>query len=543
MWETCRMRKTLARIWAIFVQAGMEWLNDECPRYAASLSFYTVFSLAPLLVIVVAIVGLAFGSGAAHAGIVSQVEELAGPQMGRLVNQLLTAAARPAEGTFAALVALTTLVIGSTGVLVELRRALDSIWGNAPAAQGAGNWLERVWAILRARLLTFSILFAIGFLMLVSLIVSAYLSIIDSWVSDQTSGALALARVINPIVSLLFITLFFGGLMLGLPSRRLDWRSVLPGAFVSALLFSGGKFLIGVYLGHAATTSVYGAASSVVVVMLWVYFSSMILLYGAEVAETVHRQRHPSAPDAITPPSVTEKTGDTALCGALHDLRQPINAVRLYAESLAEDPEQATTIAPRLAASAKAADDQLGNLLEQATAASPLTHEGETADRADWTDCNLAELVDAVVDDYRSLARVRGLGISAHLPATPAVVHTDAVCLRRVVGNLVANAVQYTDAGRILAGVRRRGGRWVIEIRDTGRGIEQGELAGLFAPLRRGTSSHGTQGHGLGLANVRSLASALGISVQVASTPGCGSMFRLVLPDTAPQCPVIPADR
>ena len=209
--------------------------------------------------------------------------ELAGPQLGDLVTSLLAAASRPAEGIVATVIALVTLLIGATGVLVELRRSLDGVWCIPEPTQPEANWLVKGWVLVRTRLLTFSMLFAIGFLMMVSLMLSAYLSAADQWVSAHTGGWVAIAQVLNPLLSFVVIMAFFGSLMMGLPSRRFSWRHVLPGAFVSALLFTLGKSLIGFYLGRAAAASVYGAASSVVVVMLWVYFSSMIFLYGAEL--------------------------------------------------------------------------------------------------------------------------------------------------------------------------------------------------------------------------------------------------------------------
>lgn len=269
--------------WHAVLAAAVQWIDDQCPRLAAALSYYTVFSLAPLLIIVVGVVGLVFGSGTAHTELVEQVTDLAGPQLGELVNSLLTAAGQPAEGIFATLVAFVTLLIGATGVLVELRRSLEGVWCIPEPVQADAGWLAKAWVQVRTRLLTFSMLFAIGFLMMVSLLLSAYLSAADRWVSDHTGGWVAIAQVLNPLLSFAIIMAFFAGLMMGLPSRRLSWRDVLPGAFTSAVLFTLGKSLIGLYLGKAAAASVYGAASSVVVFMLWIYFSAMIFLYGAEV--------------------------------------------------------------------------------------------------------------------------------------------------------------------------------------------------------------------------------------------------------------------
>ncbi len=172
-------------------------------------------------------------------------------------------------------------------MLVELREALDRIWA-CPTPRPEEHWYQQVWRLVRTRLLTFSILFAIGFLLLVSLAVSAYLENLDQWVSARVQGQVELARLLNSVLSFVILSLLIGLLMMGLPSKRPSWRMVVPAALLTSLLFNGGKTLIGLYLGNTSTTSVYGAAGSLVAVMAWVYYSALIFLFSAELAWVVY---------------------------------------------------------------------------------------------------------------------------------------------------------------------------------------------------------------------------------------------------------------
>ena len=280
--------RALHFLWQLVWTSFNKWMDDQCPRYGASLSYYAVLSLAPLLVILVGLIGLFFGEGAARAQLVAEATNMAGSKAGALVDVLLHAARRPAEGMLASVLALGMLVIGATGVLVELRDALDHIWLSKPVRTPTQPFFHAIWRVIRTRMLTFGILFAIGFLMIISLFVSAYLAAFDGWMRSQTSGVLALAKVLNPLLSFSILTFLFVILMLGLPSQRPAWRMVLPGAVLSALLFPVGKSLIGRYIGSTSATSAYGAAGSLVALMVWVYYSSQIVLLGAEFAWVLH---------------------------------------------------------------------------------------------------------------------------------------------------------------------------------------------------------------------------------------------------------------
>ncbi len=330
-----RLTHPFLYVWYLVWTSANEWINDDCPRYGASLSYYTVFSLAPLLVILVGLVGLFYGEGVAHQQLVQEVTQLAGARAGQLIDSLLQAANKPGEGGFASLLAAAILIVGATGVLVELREALDNIWQAKPAIRKNERFLLTVWRLIRTRLLTFGILFAIGFLMIMSLVVSAYLAALDEWVTSHTSGMLVLAKILNPLLSFAILTFFFTILLMGLPSQRLGWRQVLPGAILSSLLFTVGKSLIGIYIGSTSTTSVYGAAGSLVALMVWVFYSSQILLMGAEFAWVLH----------ITPKG--ELPGSPAYVEA-HKQKQREREARLEAVEARDDTVnvQNTPIAP-----------------------------------------------------------------------------------------------------------------------------------------------------------------------------------------------------
>ena len=330
-----RLTHPFLYVWYLVWTSANEWINDDCPRYGASLSYYTVFSLAPLLVILVGLVGLFYGEGVAHQQLVQEVTQRAGARAGQLIDSLLQAANKPGEGGFASLLAAAILIVGATGVLVELREALDNIWQAKPAIRKNERFLLTVWRLIRTRLLTFGILFAIGFLMIMSLVVSAYLAALDEWVTSHTSGMLVLAKILNPLLSFAILTFFFTILLMGLPSQRLGWRQVLPGAILSSLLFTVGKSLIGIYIGSTSTTSVYGAAGSLVALMVWVFYSSQILLMGAEFAWVLH----------ITPKG--ELPGSPAYVEA-HKQKQREREARLEAVEARDDTVnvQNTPIAP-----------------------------------------------------------------------------------------------------------------------------------------------------------------------------------------------------
>ncbi len=280
--------RALRYVWGLLWASFNKWLDDNCLRHGASLSYYMVLSLAPLLVILVGIIGLFFGQGAAYAQLVQAADNLAGEKAAELVGALLTATSRRAEGTTASLVALGFLLVGATGVLVDLREALDHIWMVPPARHQKQTALQSIREVLVTRLLTFAILLIIGFLLMASLVLSTVLPVLERWLQHYIPDALQAFGVFHPLLSFLLLLLLLMTLMRWLPSRRPPLRMVLPGALLAAVLFHVGKSLIGIYLASTLTASVYGAAGSLVALMIWVYYSSLIVLFSAELAWVLH---------------------------------------------------------------------------------------------------------------------------------------------------------------------------------------------------------------------------------------------------------------
>jgi membrane protein len=263
--------------WQLIKEAVSAWIDDYAPSMGAALAYYTLFSIAPLLVIVIGIAGLVFGAEAAQGAIVGQLGGLIGEEGARAVEGLLVRANEPAHGFVATVVGVVTLLIGSTTVFAELQSALDRIWEVAPEQAGGG-----LWSLLRKRLLSLGMILVLGLLMLVSLVLSAALAALGTWWGGAFAGFEALLHALNFTVSFLLITGLFAAIYKLMPRASIAWRDVWVGAGVTALLFTVGKFLIGLYLGKSGVTSAFGAAGSMVVLLVWVYYSAQIFLLGAE---------------------------------------------------------------------------------------------------------------------------------------------------------------------------------------------------------------------------------------------------------------------
>ena len=242
----------------------------------AALAYYTMFSIAPLLLIVVSVAGMFFGQEAARGEVFNQLERLMGAQGAAAVESLLLSASKPTESTLAAVIGTVALVVGATTVFAELQSALDRIW-RAPARRISG-----LWSLLRARLLSIGMIMGLGFLLMVSLLLSAALSAFEKWWSPAFGGWATLAQVANVVVGFLLTTAIFAMIYKIMPRVQVAWRDVVVGAAVTALLFTVGKFLIGLYIGRAGVTSAFGAAGSLAVMLVWVYYSAQIFLMGAE---------------------------------------------------------------------------------------------------------------------------------------------------------------------------------------------------------------------------------------------------------------------
>jgi membrane protein len=253
------------------------WWNDNVPRLGASLAYYTLFALAPILVVAIAIGGLVFGPEAVRGEIVGQIQGLIGREGAEAVQAMLEGASRPGSSIAATVAGIITFFLGATGAFLELQTALNAIWHVEPKSDGS------YWRVLvMQRVISFGLVVALGFLLLTSLLVSAALAAIHRYMGNAFPGVVVLWEALNVIVSLTVITLLFALIYKVLPDVKLSWRDVWIGALVTAGLFSIGRLVIGLYLGTASIASTYGAAGSVVVILIWVYYSAQIILLGAE---------------------------------------------------------------------------------------------------------------------------------------------------------------------------------------------------------------------------------------------------------------------
>jgi len=261
-----------------------EWRKDNALNLGAALSYYTIFSLAPLLVLVIAIAGLVFGRAAAEGQIVGQIESLVGPAAAKTIEGMITRASGPKASVVATLTSLATMALGASGVFGQLQQALNQIWEATPPPR------RGIRGHIRRRMPAFGMILGVGFLLLVSLVLSAMLAALHDWIAHHLPIASRVLPVLNFALSFAVITTLFAMIYKVLPDVAMHWRDVWLGAAVTALLFTVGKTLIAIYLGRTGVTSVYGAAGSLVLVLLWVYYSAQILFVGAEFTEVYSRR-------------------------------------------------------------------------------------------------------------------------------------------------------------------------------------------------------------------------------------------------------------
>ena len=272
-------------LWKLIRQAVDAWIDDYAPSMGAALAYYTLFSIAPLLLIVIGVSGLAFGDEAARGEIFAQLTGLMGPEGASAVEKLLQSADRPGEGIVATATGLALLVLGASTVFGELQNALDRIW-RAPEREQAAGW----WNLIRSRALSFGMILGIAFLLMVSLATSAAISALGRWWG---------AHFLDLGLNFALTTVLFALIYKIIPRVRIAWRDVWTGAAATALLFAAGKVLIGLYLGKSSVASAYGAAGSLVVMMVWVYYSAQIFLLGAEFTR-VYAHTHGSRRARLT---------------------------------------------------------------------------------------------------------------------------------------------------------------------------------------------------------------------------------------------------
>ena len=257
--------------------AAKGWVDDRSPSQGAALSYYTVFSIAPLLLIVISVAGLVFGAEAARGAIVGQLQGLVGEDSAHAIEGLLESVSEPKEGVISTIVGILLLLLGATTVLAELQIALDRIWRAPERLKPSG-----LWGWLRSRVVSLGMILGISFLLLVSLVASAAIAAMGEWWGGFFGGWEALAQFVNLLISFVLVTALFALIYKFLPHLRIQWKDVILGAAVTALFFSIGKFVIGLYIGKSAVTSGFGAAGSLVVVLVWVYYSAQVFLFGAE---------------------------------------------------------------------------------------------------------------------------------------------------------------------------------------------------------------------------------------------------------------------
>jgi membrane protein len=271
--------------WALLKQTGSEWLEDKAPRLGAALAYYTIFSLAPLLVIIIAVAGFVFGREAAQGYLLGQIEGLVGEQGGQAIQAMVASASQSGSGVVGSVLGIAMLLFGAAGLFGQLQDALNTIWEVQPKP-GRG-----VLGFLQDRFLSFSMVLGSAFLLLVSLVVSAALAALGSLFGDwQTS---VVGQILNQFLSLAVVTLLFAMIYRFLPDAKIAWKDVWLGAVITAVLFTLGKVLIGLYLGHTSTASAYGAAGSLAVLLIWLYYSAQIFLFGAEFTK-VYANRYGS---------------------------------------------------------------------------------------------------------------------------------------------------------------------------------------------------------------------------------------------------------
>jgi len=254
--------------------------KDQAARLAAALAYYATFSLAPLLVLVLAIAGLVGGRDAAQGLVMAQVQDLVGEEGKEFVQSMIENAATTRTGVTASILGSVTLLVGALGAFNELQNALDRIWDVEP--KPITRWSLRVQRFIFKRLLSFSMMLGIGFLLLISLVISAALAALSEYLGRITTFSEVMLQILNLIISLGLITFLFAMIFKFIPDVEIRWRNVWLGAAITAILFTIGKTVIGIYLGQAEVGSTFGAAGSLAVLMIWIYYSSQILFLGAE---------------------------------------------------------------------------------------------------------------------------------------------------------------------------------------------------------------------------------------------------------------------
>jgi membrane protein len=268
----------------LLVEGFKDWNEDKAPRLAAALAYYTIFSLAPLLIIVIAIAGLVFGQDAARGEVIAQIQGVMGEQGAETVAGLLEASNKPAAGTIAAVIGFATLLFGAAGVFGQLKGALNTIWEVAPKPN------RGLWGLIRDNVLSFTMVLGVGFMLLVSLLISTAISAVGKYLAGDSFDQSFIWQIVNFLVQAAITFGLFALIFKELPDAEIAWRDVMFGAALTTLLFAIGRYLISLYLAHTATGSTFGAAGSLVIILVWIYFSAQILFFGAELTQVYARR-------------------------------------------------------------------------------------------------------------------------------------------------------------------------------------------------------------------------------------------------------------
>jgi membrane protein len=267
------------QFYSLLKAAAADWSRDRAPRLGAALAYYTVFSIVPLLIVIIGIIGLVFGQEAAQSAIMSQISAFMGEQSSAAIKDMISRADKPSTGLISTIIATVTLLTGAAGFFSQLKDALNTVWGVEPKA-GRG-----IWGFLKDNLLSFVTLLGTAFLLLVSLVITTALAAFGKWFGSLLPLPEVVLETFNLALSFAVITGLFALIYKVLPDARIAWRDVWVGAALTSALFTIGKFAIGLYLGKSNVASSYGAAGSLVLVLVWVYYSAQILLYGAEFTQ------------------------------------------------------------------------------------------------------------------------------------------------------------------------------------------------------------------------------------------------------------------
>ena len=277
---------TPSKLFSLAKRSVSSWSDDFAPSMGAAISYYTVFSLSPLLLIIIAVAGLIFGEEAVQGQLVGQLQGFMGREGATAIQTMIKAAHEPTGGVVATVVGVVLLLVGATTVFAELQSALDRIWKVPAKAKPKG-----LWAVLRARVLSFGLILALAFMLMVTLALSTVLSAVGKFASGWLPGSEWLLQLLNIGISIGLSTVLFAMIFKYMPSVKIEWRDVWVGAFVTALLFEVGKYLIGLYIGKSGATETFAAAGSLVVLLLWVYYAAQIFLFGAEFTKVYANDR------------------------------------------------------------------------------------------------------------------------------------------------------------------------------------------------------------------------------------------------------------